>query len=212
MAKAKKIDADLKFKKFKIEQIKPAKYNPRTITDEAMAGLARSIYKFGCVEPIIVNVRDNINRIVGGHQRYKVLKAAGIKEVICVTVNLKPADEKLLNLSLNNPHIQGEFIDQLNDHIDQLKGQIDEKDFIDLKINLLRNEITDTAFSEDFVLPEGDKEPFETMRFSLTTEQGQTVRDAVEKAKKTEEFVDTGNANKNGNALARICELYLEKK
>ena len=129
MAKAKKIEADLKFKKFKIEQIKPAKYNPRTISDEAMAGLARSIYKFGCVEPIIVNVRGNINRIVGGHQRYKVIKAAGIKEVICVTVNLKPADEKLLNLTLNNPHTQGEFIAPLNDHIDELKEQIRKKGF-----------------------------------------------------------------------------------
>src|SRR4030066_190806 len=75
-------------KKFKLNEIHPAKYNPRVITDDALAGLAESIKRFGCVEPIIVNVRAGKNIIVGGNQRFKVLQAAKGKEAICITVGL----------------------------------------------------------------------------------------------------------------------------
>ena len=43
-----------KVQTFKLSEIKPAKYNPRTITDNAMEGLTNSIRKFGCVESICV--------------------------------------------------------------------------------------------------------------------------------------------------------------
>ena len=40
--------------------------------------------------------------IVGGHQRYKVLKAEGATEVDCVVVHIEnPSDEKALNIALN---------------------------------------------------------------------------------------------------------------
>jgi len=135
------INVQPEFKKFKINQIRPSRYNPRVITPEALEGLARSISKFGCVEPIIVNIRDGANRIVGGHQRFKVLKAAKIEEIVCVIVNLCDSDEQLLNLSLNNPHLQGKFIEQLTEHIDQLREQIaDDTDFINLRINILKDQ------------------------------------------------------------------------
>ena len=35
------------------------------------------------------------------------------------------------------------------------------------------------------------------------------VRRAVKRAKAQGAFIDTGNENSNGNALARICEGYL---
>jgi ParB-like chromosome segregation protein Spo0J len=63
-----------------------------------MEGLAYSIQRFGCVEPIIVNVREGRNRIVGGHQRHKALTAAGVAEAMCVTVDQrKPKKEKQKN-------------------------------------------------------------------------------------------------------------------
>ena len=39
--------------KFQLGQLKPAGYNPRTISAEALEGLTASIAKFGCVEPIV---------------------------------------------------------------------------------------------------------------------------------------------------------------
>ena len=61
------------FKKIRLKDMKPAEYNPRVISDEALAGLTKSLTRFGCVEPIIVNIRDDRNVIVGGHQRHKAL-------------------------------------------------------------------------------------------------------------------------------------------
>ena len=61
------------FKKFRMKDLNPAEYNPRVISDEALEGLTVSLMMFGCVEPIIVNVRDDRNVIVGGHQRHKGL-------------------------------------------------------------------------------------------------------------------------------------------
>ena len=86
-----------KVQTFRLNELRPAEYNPRTISDEAMAGLTASIKKFGCVEPVIVNIRSDRNIIVGGNQRFKALAAAGIKECVCITVDLDEGQEKTLN-------------------------------------------------------------------------------------------------------------------
>lgn len=128
--------------RFKLSGLNPATYNPRTISDEALAGLARSIEKFGCVEPIVVNVRAGKNIVIGGHQRLKVLKTAGVKEALCVVVNLAETDEKLLNLSLNNRQIQGRFVEAIGDYIESLKSNMTcPEDLLDLKIEQLQEEI-----------------------------------------------------------------------
>ena len=57
------------------------------------------------------------------------------------------------------------------------------------------------------LLPSGNKSPFQQMTFTLTDVQAETVKGAL-KAARGSAFVDTGNENSNGNALARICEAY----
>lgn len=152
-----------KIKSFKLSQLKPAEYNPRTITADAMAGLTSSIQKFGCVEPIVVNVRGKKNRIVGGHQRYRVLKEIGGKglECACVTVDLSAADEKLLNITLNNPKVQGEFVKELGAYIDKLRKQLpNDKDYLALRLDDLRSElgiVEKIGLTDDDAVPEPPK-------------------------------------------------------
>lgn len=133
-----------KIQTFKLSQLKSAKYNPRTITAEAMAGLTASIEKFGCVEPIVVNVRSGKNTIIGGHQRCRILKelhGAGY-ECPCVTVDLSKTNEKLLNITLNNPKVQGEFVAGLGEYIEKMRTELaDDEQFLDLRIDQLRSEI-----------------------------------------------------------------------
>lgn len=57
-------------------------------------------------------------------------------------------------------------------------------------------------------LPSGDKEPFQQMTFTLHDEQVEQVKAAMDSAKKMGDF-DSSNQNSNGNALARICEIFL---
>lgn len=124
--------------KIKISELTEAEYNPRIITDSALDGLTASLKKFGCVEPIVVNTRGAMKRIVGGHQRVKALARLGQKEAVCITVDLDKNEEKLLNITLNNPEIQGAFIKQLDDYIDELKGKLDTAEYLDLRIDCLR--------------------------------------------------------------------------
>lgn len=144
---------------FKVSDLNPAEYNPRQIDDEALAGLAKSVAKFGLVELIIVNVRDGRNIIVGGHQRFKVIQQSGVETIDCIVMDLSVEDEKLLNLSLNNPHIQGQFIDAVSDYIAKLKDEIpDEQDILDLRLDELMGEIEATeGLTDDDAVPEAPK-------------------------------------------------------
>jgi hypothetical protein len=58
-------------------------------------------------------------------------------------------------------------------------------------------------------LPSGDREPIQQMTFTLHDDQAEIIKEAIEKAKAIGPFVDTGNENSNGNALARVAELFL---
>ena len=80
----------------------PADYNPRKDLkpgDVEYEKLKRSIEQFGYVEPVIWN--KTTGRVVGGHQRLKVLMDLGFTEVDCVVVELPDEKEKALNVALN---------------------------------------------------------------------------------------------------------------
>ena len=96
----------------KLSDLTPADYNPRQISDRALSGLRESVTRFGLVQPIIVNERTG--NVVGGHQRRKVLEAEGVDEVDVVVVDIEPREERALNVALNNPHISGDFTDDLD--------------------------------------------------------------------------------------------------
>lgn len=75
-----------KVKIFKLDKIKMADYNPRIIDEANLAGLAESIQQFGCIEPIVVNIHQNKNTIISGHQRFKVLRAMDAEKCLCVAL------------------------------------------------------------------------------------------------------------------------------
>ena len=77
-------------KRMRLADLTPAEYNPRTISAEAMAGLSASMERFGLVQPIIWNRRTE--RVVGGHQRLKVLEGLG---------HGVPGDDKLRQIVLS---------------------------------------------------------------------------------------------------------------
>ena len=80
----------------------PADYNPRKDLkpgDAEYEKLKRSIEQFGYVEPVIWN--QTTGRVVGGHQRLKVLMDMGMTEVDCVVVARDEEKEKALNIALN---------------------------------------------------------------------------------------------------------------
>jgi hypothetical protein len=54
-----------------------------------------------------------------------------------------------------------------------------------------------------------DRALVQQMTFTVTDEQVETIKEALQVAVNLGEFPEEINSNKNGNALARICELFL---
>lgn len=102
-----------KIRRMPMTKLTPANYNPRSITDQARAGLAASVERFGLVQPIIWNERTG--NVVGGHQRLAVLVDAGEKDTDVVVIDLPLSEEKALNVALNSPEIAGDFTPALDD-------------------------------------------------------------------------------------------------
>ena len=132
----------------KIEELIPAPYNPRYMTEKQRAGLEYSIDTFGIVEPIVWN--KTTGHIVGGHQRYEKLVKDGVTDVDVVEVELSDEKEKALNIALNHKGISGEF-DQL--HLEYLLSEINDK-------TLFEGLNFDDFKFEDDTLPEDGEEAY----------------------------------------------------
>jgi hypothetical protein len=146
----------LDLKTFKISDLNPADYNPRVIDDTALDGLSESLETFGYLDPLVVNVNDDKNRIVSGHQRYKVLKKKGVKSIECIVIDVDEDTEKSINVSLNNPEIQGRWdLDKLETLLADLKDSV--PNFEELKLSLLENSL-DLNIEEFGDFDEEDKE------------------------------------------------------
>jgi len=177
-----------------INSLISAEYNPRQLNKEQYNNIKDSLKRFGFVDPVIINKnKDRKNIIIGGHQRVKVAKDLKIDKVPCVELDLDIDKEKELNIRLNKNVGEWDF-DILADlfEVDELKE--------DLKL-------FDDDYDDEFSLPDGDKDPFKQITFTLSDEQYEIVEAALKKAKKND-FGDTGNENSNGNAIWWICNSY----
>lgn len=103
-----------------LSTLKPAPYNPRRIDPASMAALTKSLERFGLVEPIIWNERTGY--VVGGHQRLEVLTKKRATETAVVVVDLDETDEKALNVALNSPHLTGQFTDDLEGLLAEIRA------------------------------------------------------------------------------------------
>ena len=115
----------MEIQKIPVSQVNPAAYNPRIDLkpgDKEYEKLKRSIQEFGDVQPIIWNKRTG--NIVGGHQRFKVLRDLGQTEVDCVVVDMDLSQEKALNIALNK--IQGDWDE---DKLSSLMAEFDASSF-----------------------------------------------------------------------------------
>jgi len=195
----------MKIKERLIADLNPAEYNPRQLTDKQYKQLKKSLKTFGCVEPVVINsnpMRRDV--IIGGHQRCKVWADLGNKTIPTVEVELDEAGEMELNVRLNKN--TGEFdFDVLSSYFDM--EVLKEWGFEDYEFGMT----LDDDMTDEFDLPDGDKEPFQQMTFTLADAQAEAIKEALTIAKP--EVSETfGNENGNGNALYTIIKQWVEQK
>ena len=200
----------MKVVKRKISELIPADYNPRRLTEEQEKHLTESLTEFGLVDPVIVNMNsERKNIIIGGHQRLKVWQKLGNKEIDCVELDLSIEKEKELNIRLNAN--TGEW------DIDLLTSEWDKFELEEWGVDIewaIGSDLDIDELSDEFELPEGDREPFQQMTFTLADEQAEFLKSCISELKQTEEYkyIETfGNENSNGNALYLIAHQWNQK-
>lgn len=143
----------MKIQKVKMSALKYAGYNPRVDLkpgDDEYEKIKRSIKEFGFVEPIIIN---SDMTIIGGHQRYKVLKELGVEEVECSIVDLDKTKEKALNIALNK--ISGIWDYQklemlINEIAEENQDLISATGFSDSEIENLKTDFISDLLEEEY--------------------------------------------------------------
>lgn len=139
-----------------LTDIEPAEYNPRVDLneyDDEYKKIKNSIEQFGYVDPIIWNKRTNT--IVGGHQRYTVLRDLGYETADVSVVDMDEQNEMALNVALNK--VEGEWDRaKLKEVLEELEeDKLSFTGFDDDEINSIINDVNiDDFFEEEEKQPE----------------------------------------------------------
>jgi site-specific DNA-methyltransferase (adenine-specific) len=186
----------------KVEDLIPYINNPRK-NDDAVDAVASSIKHFGFKVPIVIDAK---NEVIAGHTRLKAAKKLGMDQVPCIVADdlnenqikaFRLADNKVSELAVWDDALLGIEMFSIHD-IDLLSFGFDVYD--------------ESQFGLEFELPDGDKEPFQQMTFTLSDQQVDEIKEALLLAKDNNDVETYGNQNGNGNALYRIVSEWAEQK
>ena len=205
---------DLATQMLPVSELVPWSRNPRR-NDAAAERLAYTIQTHGWTTPVLVQA--GTNRIIGGHTRLKAALKLGLTEVPCVLLDVDDRQADAIAIADNR---LGELAEWDADELGALLRELDDAGadmaavgYADAEMAELLAALASPSDDEwgDALggLPEGDRAPIQTMTFTLHDDQVEVVTAAIAASKGLGDFADTGNENSNGNALARVCELWL---
>ena len=190
-----------------LAQLVPAERNARTHSPEQIQQIVASIGAFGWTNPILI---DEDHAIIAGHGRLEAARAAGLAEVPTIALTgLSAAQKRALAIADNKLALNAGWDDDL------LRLELSELGLEGFDLSLvgfsdleLKDILDDVLELSDLPpLPNGDRNPFQQMTFTLHDEQVEAVTAALAMAKGRGAFQGP-NENSNGNALARVCESY----
>lgn len=198
------------YKTFNVADLIPYARNSRTHSEAQITKIAASIKEFGFLNPVIV---DGENGIVAGHGRVLAAKKLGMDEVPVIEAShLTEAQRRAYVIADNRLALDAEWDDEmLRVEFAELEGLGFDLDLTGFAPEEVKSLDFDSGEEVGMpVLASGEKEPFQQKTFTLHDEQAAIVDDAVTLAR-TNPLADTGiNENSNGNALALICQQWLE--
>ena len=183
--------------------------NPRKCSKDKLEKLMRSIESFPEMMKLRPIVYDpETMHVLGGNQRLAAIRKLGMKDI---------PDEWAIAATDLTPEQQKEFV--LRDNVqfgdwdfEILSAEFGEFDLGEIGVDM-PDKISPDDFDEDFSLPEGDKEPFQQMTFTLADAQAEFIKAAIDAIKKDKPEIETfGNENSNGNALYEIVRQWAEQK
>jgi len=92
--------------KRKIDELRPQQKNPRKISKAQKEQITSSLSKFGVCQPIVI-AKDGT--ILGGHQRYYILRSKGQKQVDCMEASEELTQGQIDELTIRLNKNSGSF-------------------------------------------------------------------------------------------------------
>lgn len=197
----------------KLGDLTPDPHNRRTHPPRNLDMLAASLREVGAARSIVI---DETGAILAGHGTVEAASAAGLDRVHVVDADgqtvvavrrtgLSAAQKRALALYDNRTAELAEW-DWSQLSADRADGLALAPFFTDDELDAALT-LPDAASWGDGVagLPTTDRAGFQQIAFMVSDAQAEVVKAALARAKARGDFGDTGNANSNGNALARIC-------
>jgi len=196
----------MKIETLQIKDLTPDPNNARQHDDKNLKAIQGSLKEFGQRKPIVIT---QSGVIVAGNGTVEAAKRLGWLEIQAVTVpgDWTPeqtkafalADNRTAELAAWNSEILSEQIRELSD-----------ADFPILELGFEPLEFpTKQEWENLFDATSSERKEVGQMAFTLHNDQQEIIKEALAKSKAMGDFGDTGNTNENGNALARIVELWL---
>lgn len=192
------------FKLIPIEQIVPNPKNNNRHSIEQINYLAKLIKAHGFREPLLISNRSGF--LIAGHGRLEAAKELGMESIPAIFQDFASEAEEYQHMTADNEIARWAELDYQNIY-DTLK-EIPDIDTELLGIEDFKLDIKEIELPE---LNSGDKEPLQQKTFTLSDDQAQKVDEAIQKAKSLGPLIDEINTNSNGNALARVAELFLNE-
>ena len=192
-----------------LPRLVPYERNARTHSPEQVAQIAASIQEFGFTNPILVDGSDGI---LAGHGRLAAAKDMGLAEVpVIVLDHLSPEQRRAYVIADNQLALNaGWDMEVLRQELGDLQLAEFDLSLIGFSDDELAELLPDVEKLEAMPeLADGEKDPVQQMTFTLHDDQAEIIKESIEKAKAMGPFLDTGNENSNGNAIARVAELFL---
>ena len=201
-----------------IKNIVPAELNANEMDTEMRTRLRRSIERFGFQVPLLVReVAPDRYETIGGAQRLGVSRELAFPTVPCVVTDADDAEARLLGQCLNhiagqdNPGLRGEVLRRIlestpeSEVAELLPGPLERlKELTQIGQEDLAGYLHSRLQTREGRL--------EHLVFQLTQEQLALVRSALRRAGPVSQGDKKRNPNHRGNALAAICQKYLEEE
>lgn len=195
----------MKIQPLKISDLQLDPNNARKHSDKNLEAIAGSLKQFGQRTPIVLHR----GVVIKGNGTVQAARLLGWTEIDVVEApdEWDDATAKAYALADNRTAELAEW---------------DESVLADTLLELKDLEWDTSAFGfEEIATPSGDdwsdafdatakeQSPFQQVTFTLSHEQVEVVDRAIAASIKLGEFPDVENTNKNGNALARMAELFI---
>lgn len=180
--------------------------NARKHDEKNLKAIRGSLSKFGQRKPVVVTAG---NVIVAGNGTVEAASRLGWSEIDVVRIpkNWSKNDIKAFALADNRTAELAEWNHEI------LNQQIVDLQEAEFDVEALGFDVVETPndseWEEAFDATSAEQKDVQQITFTLHKDQIEVVNEALQMSKDLGDFVDTGNLNANGNALSRICELWL---